>query len=201
MRIYYESHLDGDGRLVYPGFLGVIKEKIGRVNSIHEAFAGAAFIGFSLLADEMCEKLILSDIEKECIECCKKTVMENNLEDKTSLYQSNCLEQIPNQEWDLVVGNPPHFSEHQGNLPQTDLITVDTNWDIHRKFYRNIGKYLKPMGSTILVENGRGSSPEVFDDMIKEGGLRTADILKCEVGRPSKFYFIWAKKISKLNNF
>ena len=48
----------------------------------------------------------------------RDAISENQLENKTLLYQSDCLKQIPPQKWDLVVGNPPHFSEPQTNLPQ-----------------------------------------------------------------------------------
>ena len=194
IKMHYEPNLDGGGRECYPEFLRIIKEKIGKVNGAFEFCAGTAFIGFSLLADEMCKKLILADIEKESVECCKKTIKENNLENKVSAYQSDCLKQIPNQKWDLVVGNPPHFSEPQVNLQQTTIINVDKNWDIHRSFYTDVSKYLKPNGSILLVENGRGSSPEVFYDMIKKNGLKVADVLKCNLNRPSKFYFMLVQK-------
>lgn len=193
-KIYYEPHLDGDGRMFYPEFLRIIQEYVGKVDSAYEFCAGTAFIGFSLLEDEMCKELVLSDIEKESIECCKQTISENKLEDRVLVYHSDCLKQIPDQKWGLVVGNPPHFSERQANLPQKTIINVDTNWDIHRSFYRDVGRFLKPDGSVFLVENGRGSSPEIFFDMIKENGLKVADVLKCNLNRPSKFYFIWVKK-------
>ena len=197
IKIHYEPHLDGGGREYYAEFLRIIQEKIGKVNSAFEFCAGTAFIGFSLLADKMCEKLILADIEKESVECCNKTINENNLEDKVSVYHSDCLKQIPNQKWDLVVGNPPHFSERQANLPQTTIINVDKNWDIHRSFYTDISKYLNPNGSILLVENGRGSSPKVFYDMIKKNGLRVAEVIKCNLNRPSKFYFMLVQKNKK----
>jgi len=194
IKIHFESSLDGDGRMFYPGFLKAIKEKIGNVNIAHEAFAGPAFIGFSLLEDKVCQNLTLSEIEPAAIDCCKKTIAENNLADRAVIYPSNCLEQVPPQKWDLVVGNPPHFSQCQTNLPQTALVTVDTDWDIHRRFYRDIGKYLNNGASILLVENGRGSSPQTFDSMITQSGLRIEDSFHCDVGRPSKHYFIWVKR-------
>ena len=194
IKINYELPLDGGGRECYPEFLRVIQEKIGKVNSVFEFCAGTAFIGFSLLADKMCEKITLADIEKDSVECCKKTIRENNLENRAWAYQSDCLKQIPAQKWDLVVGNPPHFSERQTNLPQTIVINVDKNWEIHRSFYTDISEYLNPNGSILLVENGRGSSPKVFYDMIKKNGLRVAEVIKCNLNRPSKFYFMLVKK-------
>lgn len=193
-KIYYEPHLDGGGIEIYQEFLRVIREKIGRVKSAFEFCAGTAFIGFSLLADEMCEGLTLADIERDSIECCRRTIKENHLEGRVSVYHSDCLKQIPLQKWDLVIGNPPHFSEPQVNLPQSKIINVDTNWDIHKSFYMDIGRFLNPNGSILLVENGRGSSPEVFQDMIKDSGLETADVLGCNLNRPSKFYFMLVKK-------
>ena len=193
-KICYEPYLDGGGREVYSEFLRIIKEKIGKVNSAFEFCAGTAFIGFSLLEDKICKKLVLADIEKESVECCKKTIKENNLENIVFAYQSDCLKQMPVQKYDLVIGNPPHFSEHQTNLPQTKIINVDKNWEIHQSFYKNIGKCLNSEGSILLVENGRGSSPELFYDMINESGLKVSEVLKCNLNRPSKFYFMLVKK-------
>jgi methylase of polypeptide subunit release factors len=195
IKMHYEPHLDGGGREVYPAFLRAITGKIGSVKTAFEFCAGTAFIGFSLLADNVCERIILADIEKESVECCRRTIEENHLEKRAEVYLSDGLSQIPPQKWDLVVGNPPHFSERQINLPQNTIINVDTNWDIHRNFYKNIGKYLNPDASILLVENGRGSNPAFFEGMIRESGdLRFEDALECRLNRPSKFYFMWAKK-------
>ena len=79
-------------------------------------------------------------------------------------------------------------------MPQTIVINVDKNWEIHRSFYTDISEYLNPNGSILLVENGRGSSPKVFYDMIKKNGLRVAEVIKCNLNRPSKFYFMLVKK-------
>ena len=38
------------------------------------------FIGFSLLAHGICDKLTVADVNPEAVECCKKTVKENKLE-------------------------------------------------------------------------------------------------------------------------
>ena len=202
INIYYEPHLDGDGRVFYPEFQRIIKERIGKVNIIYEYCAGPAFIGFSLLEDKMCKKLVLSDIVLDSVECCKKTIKENKLNEKVSLYLSDCLKQIPLQKWDLVVSNPPHFSKEdnfgfrENGEPTKSIISLDKNWEIHKNFYMNIKKYLNKGGLTLFVENGRGSCPELFKEMIKEGGLKYIDTIKCNLNRPSRFYFTLAKKES-----
>lgn len=198
MKMHYEPSLDGGGREVYPEFLRLIRENIGVVKTVFDYCAGTGFIGFSLLEDRICERLVMSDISPAAIECCKETVKENGLEGRVDLYVSDCLKQVPLQNFDLVVANPPHFAVRQTNLPQNTIINVDTDWSIHRGFYHHIGKYLNPKSSTLFVENGRGSHPELFREMILDGGLDIAGVFPCNLNRPSKFYFIWAKNDKSL---
>lgn len=194
LKIYFEPQLDGDGREICPEFIRVVKEKAGKVKTAYEYCAGTAFIGFSLLAEGLCERLVLSDIVPESIECCRRTAEENGLTKRVDLFVSDCLKQIPPQKWDLVVANPPHFSEPQTNLRHGTQITWDKNWQIHRGFYEKVNPYLNPGATIIFVENGRGSNPELFYEMIGKGGLKFRESFKCNLTRPSKFYFMITKK-------
>jgi len=200
MKISYKPHLDGDGREIYSEFLRIIRSKIGNVETLFEFCAGPAFIGFSLLEDRICKKLVLADIEQEAIECCRKTIKENGLEKTTLVHKSNCLEQIPPQKWDLIVGNPPHFYKKENfgiredGEPTKEIISMDQDWKIHNGFFRDIGAYMEADSLILLVENGRASSPETFRDMINKGGLNIKEVIKCNLDRPSKHYFMLINK-------
>jgi hypothetical protein len=84
------------------------------------------------------------------------------------VYHSDNLVGIPLfEKWDLVVGNPPHFSdEHAGSL-----ILHDPGWRIHREFFSQVGAHLKPGGVIVLQENSEGSTAESFREMIEKAGL------------------------------
>lgn len=160
-------------------YIPVVKEKIGRVNHIFEFCAGPGFIGFSLLANNLCEKLTLTDVNPEAVELCKETVKNNNLESRVSVYASDCLDNIPEAEkWDLVVGNPPHWVCVDENERQKDILSFDPNLEIHRKFYQDIKKFLKPSGSVLLQENKKATSIGDFREMIEGNGLKIIDVFQ-----------------------
>jgi 16S rRNA G1207 methylase RsmC len=60
------------------------------------------------MANGFCKTLCLADINPEAVEACRRTVADNRLEARVSVYASNNLRDIPDGEkWDLVVSNPP----------------------------------------------------------------------------------------------
>ena len=102
----------------------------------YEWCAGPGFIGFSLLAHGLCETLCLADVNPEAVAACRRTVRENALDDRVSVYRSDNLADIPAAErWDLVVSNPPHFDDRSPG----QLRYHDPRWSIHRGFFDGRG--------------------------------------------------------------
>lgn len=176
--VYYEKHLQGGGqgygREEYLKLLGSNTAPAPR--RVFEWCAGPAFIGFSLLANNLCDSLCLADVNPEAVEVCRKTVEEGGLGDKVTVYCSDNLEQIPHSEqWDLVIGNPPHFDgDVEGHLA---LRSFDAGWKTHERFYAQVGKHLTEDGLILIIENNgseskhTGSSPEIFEPFIEGGSL------------------------------
>ena len=74
--------------------------------------AGAGFVGFSAMANGLCETLALADISEEAIKACRHTIAKNRLGSRAIAYVSDNLRDIPRSEkWDLVLGNPPHHAD------------------------------------------------------------------------------------------
>lgn len=207
--VSYSPHLDGGGMGFGQEYIRVVREKIGKVDHVFEYCSGPAFIGFSLMAHNLCERLTLADINPDAVKVCNETINNNNLQAKVSCYLSDCLDDIPETEqWDLVVGNPPHWPSYKDKYKE-DITKYDPELRIHKKFYKDIRKFLKPNGSILLQENGRATSSDDFTQMIKENGLKVIDVFKakplsvfeCILKRkkisrdtkPSPFYFIWIK--------
>ena len=207
--VSFLPHLDGGGRGFGQEYVRVIKERFGKVDHIFEYCAGPGFIGFSLLAHGLCNKLTLSDINPEAIRACEKTVKNNHLEKRVALFLSDCLDGIPKSEkWDLVVSNPPHWPSSIGEYKK-DIRKCDPGLVIHKKFYRDIHSFLKPNGSVLIQENGDATRYEDFAAMIEHSGFEIIDVFKarplslleCIVQgkkiskfmKPSCFYFIWSK--------
>src|SRR5262249_328153 len=111
IRVHYKYHLDGGGRTFGLGYLSLFRDlNLPRQQRIFEWCAGPGFMGFGLLGYGFCDTLCLADINPEAIEACRRTVAENGLADRVAIYSSDNLDGIaPTEQWDLVVGNPPHF--------------------------------------------------------------------------------------------
>ena len=177
IEVVYKKNLHGGGIRFGQQFIPVVKEKFGHVGHAFEFCAGPGFIGFSLLANKLCDKLTLADINPGAVKVCNETIKKNGLESKVTVYLSDCLDNIPETEkWDLIVGNPPHVFCATEDEYKKDITLFDPNFNIHKKFYRDIRKFLKPAGSVLLQEHAESTSIVDFREMIEKNGLKIIDV-------------------------
>jgi carbamoyltransferase len=184
--INYLPELDGGGMTFGRQYLDVVARKLGHVGHLFEYCSGPGFIGFALLASGLCDRLTLADVNPAAVDCCRQTVRDNRLEHCVSVYQSDCLDDIPPDErWDLVVSNPPHWpgsaQEYRDNLR-----LIDPEFIVHRKFYRDVRHFLAEDGSIIFQENGHATRREHFVPMIEEGGLQVIETFSERESRQPK---------------
>mgnify|MGYP001770772982 CR=1 FL=1 len=59
-----------------------MKRLIGKSRTCFEAFSDPAFLGFSLLAHNLSEELVVADVNPETINYVKLTVERNNLSNR-----------------------------------------------------------------------------------------------------------------------
>lgn len=177
IEVIYKENLHGGGIRFGQQFIPVVKERFGHIDHVFEFCAGPGFIGFSLLANKLCDKLTLADINPEAVKVCNETIKKNNLGSRVSAYLSDCLDNIPETEkWDLVVSNPPHVFCATDEEYKKDITLYDPNFNIHRKFYRDIRKFLKPTGSVLLQEHTESTSADDFKEMIEQNGLKIIEV-------------------------
>jgi tRNA1(Val) A37 N6-methylase TrmN6 len=143
-KVYFKKHLDGGGNDFGQDFIPFLTlRQMPRQRRVFEWCAGPGFIGFSLLAHGFAETLCLADINPQAVEACHRTVRDNQLADRVSVYLSDNLTDIPaSEEWDLVVGNPPHMPDDYIG----DLRTHDEEWHIHRNFFGAVERFLNLAG-------------------------------------------------------
>lgn len=189
----YLPQLEGGGTGFGQTYVPIVRELFGKVGRVHEFCAGPGFIGFSLLAHGLCDSLCLSDINPVAVAAARETVRRNGLGDRVSVYLSDALEGIPPDErWDLVVSNPPHFrDQYQGSLRH-----FDPEWSCHRNFYRAVGRHLSPGASVLIQENYEGSEEADFRPMVREAGLHEAGSLMYRGQGPyfDTYYFLWSRQ-------
>jgi methylase of polypeptide subunit release factors len=198
IRVNHADHLDGGGNNFGRAYIPFVQEHLDSPHSILEWCSGPGYIGFTLLARGLCHSLGLADINEEAIAACRKTVRENQLTEQVAVLRSDCFDDIPaHLRWDLVIGNPPHVNtKHPGETAfqreKPRVIYLDQDWDIHRRFYKQVARHLKPGGSVVLQEKYKFSRPETFHEMITDGGLVIVAAIPCE--RPYEdYYFMWSR--------
>ena len=143
-----------------------------KFDNVLECFCGPGYYGLGLWKGGIAKNISFSDIAPEAEEVMRMTFDENNID--FPFYLSDNFDNIPKQKFDLIVGNPPHFNfkilesnEMQPSIHE-DRKMRDLNWEVHKKFYNQVGEYLTDDGSIMLMEAWDGSSPETFQSMWEE---------------------------------
>ena len=194
--VFYWKELSGGGTsfgLEYPSVISDLYPN--RVfDTCLEWCAGPGFIGYSILDYGLCKNLVLLDLYHPAIVMANKTAKHNNIESKVKTYVSDNINIVPNSiKLDLVVANPPHYNR---KLPVYNRVGGDLNWDTHRDFYKNIGKYLTDDGIILMQESKHGSTENDFSDMINESNLKITNVFDSpNFGkRPNLIYYIQVEK-------
>jgi len=173
-RVSHDSAEDGGGTWFGQEYVSQLQQYPGGFARCLEWCSGPGFIGFALLAHEICRDLVLMDRHAPSAASVAETVRSNHCSDHARFY---CLDRIAampdNERFDLVVANPPHYLTCPGD-DNYQRIAVDTDWQAHEEFYRHIGSHLNPDAVILMQENQAGSllGPAEFLPMIERNGLR-----------------------------
>lgn len=192
--VFDRRDLDGGGRGFGQDYSRVLAEiGIPGCGRLFEFCSGPGYIGYSLLSKGFCGHLVLADINPIAAEAARKTAEFNGIQPLVTIYEADGLAGIPSSEkWDLVVGNPPHFLNWSRDSRL--LLSEDREWSIHRAFYLSVRKFLNPGANVLLQENAIGSSPEIFEPMIREGGGRIVETMEGpDLGKGGKIYYILSR--------
>lgn len=170
--VYYTDRSDGGGLSIYKDLVVVMQKLYGnkKWNHCFEWCAGPGFMGFSVLANNWCDKLSLGEIYTPSMIDSKITIARNNLKNVDTYLSDNFKSISENIKFDLIVSNPPHFNTDRYGMPDTRRYK-DDGWKIHQDFFQNVGRYLSKDGRILLAENIRGSSEHTFEKFIHESGL------------------------------
>lgn len=175
IEVAHFSHLDGGGPRTWPDFVKMVSEHVGPVDHAYEWCSGPGYIGFALLGSGLCNRLTVADINPDAVAACRETVRRNGLEDKVNVYLSDNLRAIPESEkWDLVIGDPPHFPEAlQRHIDDGFVLrSVDADWKVHKAFFKQVPKHVKP-GTHLLLSESRvaGDNDEFIIGLVESAGF------------------------------
>lgn len=197
--VFDRPEFHGEGITIGQDYVRALLELgFKRCENIFEFCSGPGYIGYSLLAQGFCEKLTLADINPLALEMTRKTAKYNNIEHLVNIYESDVFDNIPETEkWDLVVSNPPHFplEMKMGNTEEgeVNLKAYDEGWELHKKFYRDLKKHIKPGGHVVIQENTQGGMDlETFRPMIEENGGKIIDWVQSKdvTGKTNPMYYL-----------
>ena len=200
--IFYTPETNGGGDYFFPEYLNLVLENYGRVHHLMEWCSGPGFIGYGMMAANVCDQLTLLDKFEPAVEVAKKTaensfikhgldlidvetVYHRRVFPRTTIYHSDTCSVLSDHKIDLVVGNPPHFECKEdaikalsklGGTPLFDNhlseILLDANWDAHRDMFNELSTRLSDNGTICLQLHSGGSNVDTFKPMVEEAGLR-----------------------------
>ncbi len=165
----YPMFLDGGGVAMHSSLQDFMKYHASKrnYNKGLEWCAGCGALGFELLGSGVCKEMVFTDYIDVAIDSCKKNAETNGYSKLVNGYVTPTIDGIPTSEkFDLVIANPPHLSsvnkldQITTNNPNIDIESisnvarwlVDVDWNIHREFFKNIGKYLTEDADIFLIE-------------------------------------------------
>ena len=200
--IFYTPETNGGGDHFFPEYYDLVSEFYGRVGHLMEWCSGPGFIGYGMMACNICDHLTLLVKLKPAVDIAKKTaensfikhgldfvdtetIYHRRVFPRTTVYHSDTCSVLSDHKIDLVVGNPPHFECKEdaikalSKLGGTPLfndhlseILLDSNWDAHRDMFDEVSTRLSDDGIICLQLHSGGSSPDTFKSMIEESGMR-----------------------------
>jgi|APSaa5957512576_1039674.scaffolds.fasta_scaffold09858_2 methylase of polypeptide subunit release factors len=157
-------------------------------SNILEWCAGAGFIGFSLLAHGLCKHISFIEQDANDVICSNLTIGMNNIQKDALSIVSNTVNAFSDTtQFDIIVGNPPHFGDdisnaiNSGSIPR---ITNDQGWEIHTEFFRNVQKYMHSNSRIILIQNNKDvpNGANELKQVATDNGLQFLNIYDSESG-------------------
>lgn len=178
IEVFYGQYQNGGGPF-YNKFNKSILMEYKEVDAL-EICSGPGFIGYDLLESGIASHVDLADKNPEVLEYINMTNAKSG--HRTRFYQSDALDDVPEYEYSIIIGNPPHLkNEEQYKLlvddgfvdktwPEKRLeyerrILLDEDFSFHKKFFNKIDKYIRIGGSVVLYENADFILPEELINM------------------------------------
>ena len=121
---------------------------------------GSGAIALALASERIDAKITACDYSKNALKIAKKNAEFNGLDQQVDFIESDWFSNIKNENFDLIVSNPPYIAEADPHLlqtiryePQTALIAKNDGMSDIELIIKNSSKYLKKDG-WILIEHG-----------------------------------------------
>ena len=134
---------------------------------------GSGCIAISLAYFVKNSQVMGLDISKRALEIARKNARKCGVEEKTTFLESNLFDNIPLQDFDIIVSNPPYIPVREIETlerqvkdfePRSALDGGMDGLDFYRKIVKDSVRYIKPKG-LLAFEVGFDQSQEVMKIM------------------------------------
>ena len=152
-RFIYTDELDGGASYHANLFVPELK-KIGRgFSKCMEMFSGVGITGLSLVLEGICDRVDLVDINPKCKDYALYNIKAASLESRARFIISDLFKDVGDNDYDLIIGNPPRVPDPSRVEPSKRLKAVDVDYNIHKEFLRHLSEHLSPRGFALLLED------------------------------------------------
>ncbi len=194
------------GELTGMGAIRFIRERGLRDLSILDMCCGVGVIGLTIFSELRAESIVkqvsFADINIFNLNSLQRTLEINDLDQlkgtQINYWLSDSLGNIPpNQKFDLIVSNPPHFFVEDRTataLAPSRLAMYDADWSLHKSFYSRCHEYLTERGEVWFLENGDAINAEGLRPMIDANPHLKYVGEMVEPGDPV-FFWMFSKKV------
>lgn len=157
--------------------------------------SGNAPIPLILLTKESTLNIDAVEIQKVVADLAIKSVKENNLENKITVYNQDILEFNPLHKYDIIVANPPYFKIESTKDKNINEIKRIARHEIKLKLNELIEtsrKHLKPSGDFYMVQKTERFLETCH--LLEENhfGIRTICFVHTKKGKSAEFFLIKA---------
>lgn len=187
------------------GLKQMVAERDWRHLSVLDICCGVGVLGLSLFAGlrerSIVSEIVFADINIFNLNALEQTLERNGLGamvgKQVRWYLTDGLSHLPPQErFDLIVGNPPHYSAAttpSDNLSAGRLGTYDVGWKFHDAFYAAVDRHLKPGGEIWLLENAAAARTEDFLPFVQANG-NLEYVQSVPESRNPRFFWMMSKR-------
>lgn len=145
-----------------------------RVHRILDLCTGSGCIAIAL-AKAFPEAMVdASDISDDALAVAKTNLLRHNMEDSVTLFKSDLFSELPAQQYDLIISNPPYVSQQEMidlpdeylHEPKLGLAAGQEGLDMAKIILANASQYLAPQGVLVVeVGNSEFALQEAYPDL------------------------------------
>jgi len=145
-----------------------------RVHRILDLCTGSGCIAIAM-AKAFPEAMVdASDISDDALAVAKINLLRHNIEDSVTLYKSDLFRDLPAQQYDLIVSNPPYVSQQEMqdlpneylHEPKLGLAAGKDGLDMAKIILTQASQFLTPQGVLVVeVGNSEFALQEAYPEL------------------------------------